>query len=184
MSTLLLKKIKSNDFERIYEDMQRQFPENELKSFESFVRLLSEKKLVCEEAFDGDRGIGYILYAMLDSGKMWLDYIAVKKEYHSMGYGRKIISLLDNCYLEVEKPDSAIPDTIRRIKFYTSLGAKKLDINYIYPNDKGGLEMDLYYLGGIYPEKTDILNDIKLIFNKLHFDVKDIMQIYKRILIA
>ena len=54
----------------------------------------------------------------------------------------------------------------RRIKFYEALGAKKLDIDYVYPNDQGGYPMDLYYLGKNIPE--NITEDIKYIFKILH----------------
>lgn len=181
MNTLLLKNIKAYDFEHIYQDMQLQFPENELKPFGVFENLINNDKYAVFSVFDGDKEIGYILYIKLKSGRLWLDYIAVKKEFHSKGYGKRIMSLLHNCYLEVEKPDACFPDTLRRIKFYTLLGAKKLNINYIYPNLEGGLPMDLYYLGDDLPSNEDILNDIKNVFFDIHSDIKSINKIIELI---
>ena len=165
MDKLNFKKIINNDFKHIYQDMLEQFPKYELKSYENFEKLISSGKLDCYGVYDNDLEIGYFLLAK--TGKsFWLDYIAIKKPYQSKGYGRKIMQHFDNCYLEVEKPDLNKPDTLRRIKFYEALGAKKLDIDYVYPNDQGGYTMDLYYLGKNIPE--NITEDIKYIFKILH----------------
>ena len=58
------------------------------------------------------------------------------------------------------------------IKFYTNLGAQKLDYDYFYPSGKGPLPMDLYYLPykGILPEHIDA--DIKETFAIIHSDIE------------
>lgn len=181
MNNIILKRIYSDDFRHIYNDMEKQFPVSEMKPYAIFVKLIEENKLECYGAFDNNTEIGYVLYAPVNNTK-WLEYIAVKKEYHCKGYGKKILSLLNNCYLEVEKPDEGNPDTIRRVRFYTSLGAEKLDINYIYPNNQGGLPMDLYFIGSNLPDKASINKTIKYVFNSLHSDIKDVNVILQNIL--
>lgn len=181
MENIFLREVDTENFKHIYDDMLSQFPLSELKPYEVFIKLLKEKKLQCFSAFDNDIEIGYIMYAPVGDA-VWLEYIAIKKEYHCKGYGRRILALLNNCYLEVEKPDESDVDTIRRIKFYTSLDAKKLDVDYVYPNNYGGLPMDLYYLGATPPEKESVLGVIRYIFNTLHADIKDVNLIMQNIL--
>lgn len=181
MNDLKLEKVNIYDFSNIYDDMLQQFPPGELKSYEVFKKLLSDGILKCYKAVDNTDEVGYVIYTELKNGDKWLEYIAIKKEFQSKGYGRKILALLNNCYMEVEKPDEKLPDTLRRIKFYTSLSAKRLDVNYIYPNNTGGLPMDLYYLGDSTPDKAGVIDTISEIFTGLHSDVKNIDKIFNKI---
>ena len=75
-------------------------------------------------------------------------------------------------YLEVEKADESVINTIRRINFYKSLGAKKLDINYFYPNKDGCIELDLYFLPfckAELPLKEVSFRVIKDVFNAVSY---------------
>ena len=182
MENLILKKIDTKIFKHIYEDMLLQFPSSELKSYDEFINLFKHKVLECHAVFDGEKEVGYIIYALLEDKSLWLDYIAIKKEFHSNGYGRKVFELINNCYLEVEKPDETKPDTLRRIKFYKSLGAQKLNVDYTYPNLEGGMQMDLYYLGDKIPSRDTINSDIKYIFNTLHADIPNVDKILNKII--
>lgn len=182
MSEMFFKKVKTENFEHIYQDMIMQFPACELKDYEEFRCLLNHNVLVCNAVFDGENEVGYVIYAILKNNNIWLDYIAIKKEFQSKGYGRKIFELINNCYLEVEKPNEDDINTLRRIKFYKSLGAKKLDLDYIYPNKDGGVKMDLYYLGEKIPSKITINSDIKYVFNTLHSDIHNLDKILKKII--
>ena len=177
MCNLTLKKIDAVDFEHIYNDMLLQFPKAELKPYNKFLNLIKKNVLKCDAVFDEQTEIGYIIYALLENNAIWLDYIAVKKDFHSKGYGKRIFKLIPDCYLEVEKPDIKNPDSIRRIKFYQYLGAVKLNINYIYPNTEGGLPMDLYYLGNTLPDNNTVYKTIKFIFKNLHTDINNIIEI-------
>ena len=181
MKNLCIKKLNIDEFYEIYQDMETQFPKNELKSYDVFVKLLNTDVLDCVGVYDKDYLVAYFLYVSLKNGRKWLEYIAVRKEFHSKGYGSKIMQCLKNCYLEVEKPNISLPDTIRRIDFYKALGAKKLGVNYIYPNDFGGLPMDLYYIGENSPCYEEVIGVIEEIFNKLHSDVKSMPQILQSI---
>ncbi len=181
MKNLRFRKLNIDEFYEIYQDMEIQFPKNELKSYDVFVKLLNADVLECVGVYDKDYLIGYFLYTSLKNDHKWLDYIAIRKEFHSKGYGSKIMQCLRDCYLEVEKPDVNLPNTIRRIDFYEALGAKKLDVNYIYPNDFGGLPMDLYYIGENLPDYEEAIEAIDEIFNKLHSTVKNMPQILQSI---
>ena len=79
----------------------------------------------------------------------------------------------DGCFLEVEKPDPNNYNTIRRIRFYDMHGAKKIDLNYLYPNKEGALPMDLYYIGykPKVPSKDEIKSFIISLFETIHRDI-------------
>ena len=121
---------------------------------------------------------------------IFIDYIAVYKKFHSQGYGGKILEKLrevfrdkKGCFLEVEKPDLENFNTIRRIDFYQKHGAKKLDINYLYPNEKGFLPMDLYYISyGSEPSYYEIKSFITKLFEVVHKDIKHSEEILAKIL--
>ena len=182
MRNLNLKKVDVLNFRHIYEDMRLQFPISELKSYDEFINLFNHNVLECHAVFDGEKEVGYIIYALLEDKSLWLDYIAIKKEFHSKAYGKKVFELINNCYLEVEKPDEMAPNTLRRIKFYKLLGAQKLDVDYIYPNLEGGMQMDLYYLGDKIPSRDTINSDIKYIFNTLHSDIPNVDKMLNKII--
>lgn len=181
MKNLKFEKIKTEEFSIIYKDMESQFPKSELKDYCVLENLLNTGVLQCIGAYDGNILVGYVLYVPLCESIKWIDYVAVKKEFQSKGYGTSIMKSLKNCYLEVEKPNISLPNTIRRIDFYKSLGARKIDINYVYPNDFGGLPMDLYYIGENFPDNQRVIETICEVFNELHFDVKIMPQILQSI---
>lgn len=179
------------NFTRVYDDMVLQFPESELKSFEKFISLMknSDYKLIL--ASDAGKYIGYIMVFFDGADKyLWLDYIAVFKEYHSCGYGGKMLDALgnlfphtDGVFLEVEKPDVTQENTLRRIKFYKKHGAVLVNNNYLYPNAEGFLPMDLYYIPykTVIPAKKMIFNVIKNVFDVLHKDLQHKDYVYNLI---
>ncbi len=176
---LSLKKANIDEFTEIYNNyMLKQFPQSELKSFNDFFVLLSDKTKSYELYLAYNEGIntGYTLFYKGENF-IWVDYIAVLPEFYSHGFGKKLIEALCNTfknikgiYFEVEKPDEKDINTLRRIKFYTSNGARKIDCEYLYPNREGILPMDLYYLSvsGDASSKEEIFNDIKEVFKNLH----------------
>ena len=182
----------SKNFDVIFEDMQKQFPPEELKDIDSFKNLLTKTDYKLFILEDNSQLIGYIIFLEnKQTNTIWIDYIAILQNFHSMGYGSEIFHIIKNtlksikgCYLEVEKPNSTDINTLRRIKFYTNLGAKKLNINYIYPNKFGGFPMDLYFMPfnkTYFPSKEEILNVIKHSFSTIHSDIENIKEIFSKI---
>lgn len=182
----------AGNFENVYQDMLLQFPKNEMKEYKTFIALLKEGyyKLFC--ASENEEPVGYILLLEDDYNKfLWLDYIAVYRDFHSKGYGGKILKELKlkykdykGVYLEVEKPDESSINTLRRIKFYSDLGAQKLNLNYFYPNKAGSLAMDLYFMplkSSKLPQKEETLTCIQSVFDKLHFDIEHIQEVLYKI---
>lgn len=191
-----LKESDKSRFDHIYKDMTVQFPQSELKNYDCQKRLFTDKKSDYHiyTAFDGKKETGYIIfYADKENKVLWLDYIAVFREFHSQGYGSKILEAIkktfkemNGMFLEVEKPDENEPNTIRRIKFYTKHGAKKSDCSYFYPNRSGFLEMDLYFLPfkeGFSPTKEMTRQAVKNVFQTIHCDLPHVNEVLDKIII-
>lgn len=187
---LILKEAKNSDI--IFEDMQKQFPPEELKDFSTFKKLLNTPDYKLFVLEDNSRLTGYLIFLEDKQSKtIWIDYVAILKEYHGCGFGSEIFHIAKNtfkdlkgCYLEVEKQNPDDINTLRRIKFYTRLGAKKLDVDYIYPNKTGGLPMDLYFMPfdeTYFPSKEDMMQAINHTFSYLHSDIKNTKEIFSKI---
>ena len=172
-----MKFIETKDIKTIYNDMLKQFPKEELKSCEHLENLLG-KNYKAYLVIDNEP-VGYLLLFESEDF-IRVDYVAVYKDFQSKGYGGKILECLKQsfetkkgCFLEVEKPNPDVLNTLRRIKFYESHGAKKLDIDYVYPNKYGGLPMDLYYVSydGENVSQAEVEKFIGLLFRIVHSDV-------------
>lgn len=178
--------IKTSDFSVIYDDMQSQFPASEMKSLEKFQSISGDNYYIYKVIEKVP--VGYVvIFEYLDF--IFIDYIAVYKEFHSQGFGGGILEKLrevfrdkKGCFLEVEKPDTENYNTIRRIKFYQKHGATKLDINYLYPNEKGFLPMDLYYINyNSEINQKDVKDFILALFSSVHSDILHSMEVFNRI---
>lgn len=179
--------VKTTDFKNIYNDMLSQFPPEELKSFENFQKIFG-KNYCAYDVVNGGTPVGYvILFESRDF--IFIDYVAVFKEFHSKGLGGKILETLKDkfnskkgCFLEVEKPDENSPNTLRRIKFYQKHDAEKLAVNYLYPNENGFLPMDLYYIkynaSAEYQEMKDFFENL---FEIVHGDLAHSKEILRKI---
>lgn len=190
---LFLKKGNTDDFELVYKDLTTQFPSEELHSYEKFSKLLKSEHykfylLISEQSIP----VGYILFLEHKKNQhIWIDYLAIFKKFHSHGFGSQIFELLKTampdlrgCLLEVEKEDLSKENTLKRVKFYKRLGAKKLAIDYYYPNKNGDLAMDLYFIpfnAACEISQTQALERIKFTFDSLHYDLSHIDKVFSKI---
>lgn len=175
----------------LYTSLTSQFPQDEMKSFDTFEKILQNPKYKVFSICENNLVYGYFTYYEFEDNTILVDYFVIKKEYHSKGIGSftfnelKKLSKYDGCYLEVEKYNSNEINTLRRINFYKKLGAIKLDINYIYPNKNLGLPMDLYFMPfksfANIPQKETILINIKNLFKNIHFDIENTDDIFSKI---
>lgn len=169
--------------------MVKQFPVVELKSYQDFVNKFS-KDYCLYEFYDNELFVGYVVL-FIDSDYIFIDYIAIFKEFHSKGYGTQILKTLKDmfeldkkgCFLEVEKVDVSIPNTVKRVNFYKNNGAVCLNINYLYPNSEGCLPMDLYFIpyNQQLPQLLEIKTFVKKLFNKVHFDIEHKEEVFNKI---
>ena len=164
----------------IYSDMKKQFPPEELKTVETMRQLLSGDYYKFAIFYDNKEPVGYIFY--LQNDFLLVDYVAVFERFHSKGYGSRILrslfekySNLKGCFFEVEPENSDIIQTIKRMNFYKKLGCEILDFEYYFPNDIRELNLKLLYksFDGNIPDKYEIKNQVKFVFDKLHSDVKN-----------
>lgn len=177
---MVLKLINENKLSNeIYSDIEKQFPVEERKSKEDFDKLLSRGSYKLELVYDDDNFIGYIFYVV--NNFIWVDYVAVLKDFHSKGYGSKILnalfekySALEGCYFEVEPEVSRHPHTVRRMNFYKKLGCIELNFKYYFPNPLKKLELKLLYksFNSDIPDKEKIKKNIKYVFETLHYNTK------------
>ncbi|WP_099191212.1 GNAT family N-acetyltransferase [Tepidibacter mesophilus] len=181
----------NKDLKYVYNDLYSQFEKSELKDKEQFDILFKNENYKLLLCYDENNLIGYIIvYIDIETNLMWLDYLAVLEEYHSKGYGTKMIEILkekyknlDGCMIEVEKENDKDINTYRRIKFYENLGCTKLNINYILPTKESGLNMHLYYLpfGKQIIQITKALSVIKSAHNTIHSDITHVAEIFTKI---
>lgn len=165
-------------FGPIFTDLQNQFPPNELKTQAQFEAQLAQDDYHLLLVTDGQQPVAYLMILTDQSTQtIWLEYLAVYQSFHGSGYGQQILKELPayfpdkrGAFLEIEKPDPKRINTIRRIDFYKRFGAKRLFIDYYYPNKDGALPMDLYFMpfnGQALPE-TPIVPVVKRILTRLH----------------
>ena len=188
-----LKKSCLQEFEYIYKNyMVKQFPSAELKPYKDFCELLrNTNNYILYTLSKENNVVGYtLLYIDYNLKFIWVDYIAILPEFYSKGYGKTFLnklkenfSDLKGIYFEVEKPDEKKQNTLRRIKFYTTCGAKKLACEYFYPNKNGFIPMDLYFLPILSNEisKQDLLKDIYSVFKKIHSKYSHIEKVFSKI---
>lgn len=187
-----MKLFETSEFEIVYDDMLKQFPENERNSRQGFYEAVKKKGYKAYLAMDGDTNAGYVVLYFDEGNKtLWLDYIAVFEEFHCCGYGKMIFEAMKNsfpgfigCWLEVEKPDENVPNTIRRVNFYEKLGAFKTKCNYFYPNRTGSIPLDLYFLP--FSEGFAFSDDfcakcVKTVFKAVHCDKPHTKDVFDKI---
>lgn len=175
----------------VYSDLARQFPPAECKPEKLLKQLIAQKKYDLILAYDNEVAVGYLLLCPTPQKTVWLDYIAVFPEKHSHGYGSQMLRQLPSvypsyagCLLEVEQADSHAPNTLRRIRFYESLGCRKYPFYYALPTPEGSFQMDLYLLPWqLAPLSPDaVKGSIRHAFDTIHQDIGHREQIYQRIL--
>lgn len=149
------------DFPEIYQDLIQQFPKSEQYAYEDFLRLLNggEYTIVRYKPYAYREPVGYALVLTPHTGRVfWLDYLFIRRKYHSHGYGQtlfravlqKYSSAYDGMLLSVEHVSQTDPGQAgaqkRRIGFYEKLGAHRLHAAFLQPGPLGGFPMHLYFM--------------------------------------
>lgn len=157
-----------NEFKNnIYDKYVNLFPEDEQrewfkientykKGIEKFYKIVLNNEI-----------IGFFMLEKLnDNYPFYLDYFAIFREFQNKGYGSKAIEKLIDKIIgnngligEIEKVCTNNPITIERFHFYSKLGFKKIDSEYLLYN--------VLYTPIIYINSENI---IKEKFDKIFFD--------------
>lgn len=116
--------------ELFHRDMQRDFPENEIKPWGTIEKMVRAGEYDLLGAWEGDKMVGYAWMFAPDGEAILLDYLAVMPECRGNGVGSAILKALAERYpdkiliLESEYPEDAPePDVARRrLRFYDHAG--------------------------------------------------------------
>ena len=122
----------------VYPEYCSIFSEPERKSYKSIIKSLKNGISKTFKILDGEEFVGFIIINELNQ-YLVLDYLAILPKYQSRGYGHKAIELLvkycNNKYYGIfvevecdiyEKDLNQRERKTRRLKFYESLGFKRL----------------------------------------------------------
>ena len=116
--------------ELFHRDMQRDFPENEIKPWGIIEKMVRAGEYDLLGAWEGDKMVGYAWMFAPDGEAILLDYLAVMPECRGNSVGSAILKALAERYpdkiliLESEYPEDAPePDVARRrLRFYDHAG--------------------------------------------------------------
>ncbi|WP_156424403.1 GNAT family N-acetyltransferase [Bacillus sp. FJAT-27445] len=150
-----------SDLSRVYRQLQRDFPPEELKEYSQMERLIAKGKykILLAKHKGLDALVGYAcIYEIHEINGLWLDYIAVDLPFRNSGYGSALFNVIAGykkeegflgVFLEVEIPgEQDGPEQEiqkRRIRFYERNGAKRLAVGYRLPTKEGFMPMHLYF---------------------------------------
>jgi ribosomal protein S18 acetylase RimI-like enzyme len=173
----------------VYPRMERDFPDAERKDRAQIEQLMAGGmyKLYLAKHSAYDAVVGYALLFVPKSPQYaWLDYMAIEPRYRNAGLGTLLFNKLCEDFkgrekgimLEVEPATSADPETLqyqqRRIAFYRRLGAKQLDVPYLFPTNEDTYPMLLFFKPiaqiNILP-KAEIQGIIRAAYAYIHTDV-------------
>lgn len=135
----MLKRIEENEFDRIYEIMEKSFPLDEIRTHDG------QKSLFCDPAYviytpdnDGGAVINAFIAVWELEDTLFVEHFAVDPDYRNAGVGSRLLNELVNLTgkdkmicLEVELPDTDISK--RRIGFYERNGFVLNHYPYIQP---------------------------------------------------
>lgn len=179
---VMIKEGKLTDVIRLYNSITDEFPENERKSIEVFIRLFETGQYNLLIAYN-ETGfeVGYaFLYTIRELNMLWLDFIVIHPRFQGKGYGTKFFDKIncfygsfDGMFLEVEIPHGTHENQSRRVLFYERAGAERLDLRYYLPNEFGELEMYLYFksFNNLRPEPTMVIKVIESAYEFIHSDI-------------
>ena len=123
------------EFSKFWEIYDSSFPEDEKRDKQTQRRLLSNNKYKIIPYYNNGQMVGFAALWMLGD-IVFLEHLAIKKEFRGRGYGTKILKDIKKKYpgrvvLEVEPPKDET--AIRRIKFYKKAGFHFNEHHYVQP---------------------------------------------------
>lgn len=132
--------VTKTDFEEIFHKMISAFPYEERRDSCDQEKCFDDNRFKYLKLTDNNNTVGFITLWLLD-GFVYVEHLAVDKEFRGKGYGSLALELLKKTYnqpiiLEVEKP--LTPTQKKRVLFYEKAGFKMNDYPYIQPSYHGG----------------------------------------------
>ncbi len=146
---MVLRKAQNQDYNYIKKLYREAFPIYERMPF-SFMRRKHTKGEMDFFLAELDSAPAALAVPTCYNDTVLLNYFAVDSSARGMGVGSKAIAMLAEHYsgkriiVEIEKPDSKKPDTVRRKAFYLKNGFEEAGINIRL----AGTPMEILTLGG------------------------------------
>ena len=133
-----VKEITIEEFKKhVYDKYITLFPEEEQREW---YKISNSYKKGVEKFYKislDNNTVGFFMLEKLKELPYYLDYFAIYKEYQNKGYGTVALKkLLDDIindnglFIEIEKVDDKNIITKKRLRFYESLGFKKINSEY------------------------------------------------------
>ncbi len=173
--------ITSKNIDDIYLSYQNDFPLCEQKKYLKLVEMLETNKYKLYE-YNQD-GIKAYLLGYKEDHILWMDYLAVLKEFRGQKIGTKFLESMleydiDGILFEVEISDGIKgSESYNREQFYFKLGAIKLNINYELPTADGSLRMNLFLLKKNKISDKRLANITRNAISFIHSDFKHTQEV-------
>ena len=134
-----LVKIKEEEFDVVYDELEANFPIEERRRREDARAMLDRSEFDFLHVIEGGERVGFITLWYLD-GFIFAEHFVTYEKYRSQGLGGRVLELLrERCptlVLECEHPET--PMAARRVGFYRRHGFCENEIEYHQPSYHGG----------------------------------------------
>ncbi|MBR3934143.1 MAG: GNAT family N-acetyltransferase [Clostridia bacterium] len=162
----MLKILDNKDFDRVFNIMEKSFPEDEFRPYDEQKALLDKDEYKIYTWQENDKICAFIALWEFHN-ILFIEHFAVDPDFRNGGIGSKILAEISSLTkkqicLEVEPPDDEI--TIRRVEFYKRCGFFLNEYPYMQPAiSKGKREVPLMIM--TYGKKITRMkfNDIKFV---------------------
>lgn len=140
-----LQKAENEDFDSIYDELEKNFILEERREREKARALISDGAYTVYHVLDDETHIGFITVWEL-TGFAFVEHFVTYDEFRNKGYGSAALELLKEKYgnivLEAEPPEGEMP--ARRVAFYERNGFHRNEQYYFQPPfRKGGKGVEL-----------------------------------------
>ena len=137
----MIKKVDKNDFDLVYEIMEKSFPSDEIRPCNEQKELFDETRYSVYAEYVSDGEIDGFIAAWEFDDFVFIEHFAVSPDKRNAGTGRKILNEFagmtkKRICLETEPPESEIQK--RRISFYERNGFYLNDYDYFQPPISAG----------------------------------------------
>ena len=142
----MLKILDNKDFDRVFNIMEKSFPEDEFRPYDEQKALLDKDEYKIYTWQENDKICAFIALWEFHN-ILFIEHFAVDPDFRSCGIGSKILNEISThtskqICLEVEPPKDEI--TVRRVEFYKRNGFFLNEYPYIQPAiSKGKKEVPL-----------------------------------------
>jgi len=140
----MISKLQLEDYNKVYEILEKSFPVTERRPYEKQVKLLEEPLYQIYVMKDDEKNAIKGFIAVWDFDKvMFVEHFAVNPDYRNEGLGsvilQELFQMIDKpVCLEVEPPDTEM--AVRRIGFYERNGMFFNNYSYMQPALTEGCE--------------------------------------------